>query len=377
MTHKKICVITAARSEYGLLRWIIDEIQHDDSLKLQLVVTGSHLSPEFGYTYKEIEQDGYNIDLKVEMLLSSSTKTGISKSMGLCSIGISDAIDILKPDIIVVLGDRYELLPICNVALVMGIPVAHISGGDTTEGAIDDQVRNAITMLSTLHFPGVTSSANRIMQMLDSTKNVFVVGEPGLENFKRLSLLSRESLAESLSLDIHKKWILVTQHPETKISLDDNLVLASNIVNALDVLDDVQVVVTKANADFGGFEINNYFEQVSMKNSEKYKFYSSLGQLRYLSFMNEAFCVIGNSSSGIVEAPYLAKPVINIGNRQKGRHLCNNIISVSGRNHSVIKAFETINSNNFRFELFPDFYFGDGNTSMKVKNLLKNYLLNN
>jgi len=369
---KKVCVITAARSEYGALRWIIDEIQQDDSLKLQLVVTGSHLSPDFGYTYKEIEQDGYNIDWKVEMLLSSATKTGISKSMGLCSISISDALDTLKPDLIVVLGDRYELLPVCNVALVMRIPVAHISGGDITEGAIDDQVRNAITMMSTLHFPGVMSSANRIVQMLDSKKNVFVVGEPGLENFKRLALLGREALAESLSLDINKKWILVTQHPETKISLDDNLVLASNIINALDALNDIQVVITKANADFGGTEINNYFEGVSMKNSDKYKFYSSLGQLRYLSFMNEVFCVIGNSSSGIIEAPFLAKTVINIGNRQKGRYLCKNVISVSGFKNSILDAFNSIH--NLKNKLSPDFYYGNGFTAKQIVSHLKSYL---
>lgn len=376
MNKKKVCVITAARSEYGLLRWLIDEIQKDVCLKLQLVVTGSHLSPEYGNTYKEIENDGYTIDWKVEMLLSSSSKVGISKSMGLCSIGISDAFDTLKPDLIVVLGDRYELLPICSVALVMGIPVAHISGGDITEGAIDDQVRNAITMMSTLHFPGVISSAKRITQMLNSTKNVFVVGEPGLENFKRLTLLNRKSLAESLSLDVNKKWILVTQHPETKISLDNNLILASNIVSTLDLFDDIQVVITKANADFGGIEINDYFESVALLNSDKYKFHSSLGQLRYLSFMNEAFCIIGNSSSGIFEAPYLAKPVINIGNRQKGRYLCKNIVTVSGYNDSIYKAFKTIDSNSFFSELFPDFYFGNGSTSIEIKKQLKKYLLN-
>jgi len=279
---KNVCVITAARSEYGVLRWIIDEIQHDDNLKLQLVVTGSHLSSDFGYTYKEIELDGYNIDWKVEMLLSSSTRSGISKSMGLCSIGISDAFEMLKPDIVVVLGDRYELLPICSVALLMGIPLAHISGGDITEGAIDDQIRNAITMMSTLHFPGVISSASRIMQMLDSKKNVFVVGEPGLENFKRITLLSRESLAESLNLDINKKWILITQHPETKTSLENNLVMASNIIKSLDVFDDIQVVITKANADFGGKQINDYFEDISLKNSDKYKFHSSLCQYQQM-----------------------------------------------------------------------------------------------
>ncbi|MEI6555032.1 MAG: UDP-N-acetylglucosamine 2-epimerase [Paludibacter sp.] len=374
MKKKNVCVITAARSEYGVLRWIIDEIQHDDKLKLQLVVTGSHLSSDFGYTYKEIELDGYDIDWKVEMLLSSSTRSGISKSMGLCSIGISDAFDMLKPDIIVVLGDRYELLPICSVALLMEIPLAHISGGDITEGAIDDQVRNAITMMSTLHFPGVISSADRIIQMLDSKKNVFVVGEPGLENFKRLSLFSRESLAVSLNLDINNKWILVTQHPETKTSLENNLVMASNIVKSLDVFDDIQVVITKANADFGGKQINDYFEDISLKNSDKYKFHSSLGQLRYLSFMNEAFCIIGNSSSGIFEAPFLAKPVINIGKRQKGRHLCKNVMSVSGFDDSIINAIKSVSSNSSLIELSSDYYYGTGFSSKQIVGHLKDYL---
>ena len=201
---KKIAVVTGARSEYGLLRWVIDEIHHATELQLQLIVTGGHLSPEQGLTYRCIEEDGYDIDAKVDMLLSSDCASGIAKSMGMCSIGMSDAFLHLQPDMIVVLGDRYELLPIVGTALVMRIPIAHISGGDITEGAIDNEVRNAVTMMSTLHFPGTQTSAARIGRMIGTMKNVFVVGETNLDNFLRLSLLSRNELAESLNIDLGK-----------------------------------------------------------------------------------------------------------------------------------------------------------------------------
>ena len=192
---KKVCIVTASRSEYGLLRWLIDEVNNDHQLCLQLIVTGTHLSPEFGLTYTEIEKDGYEINEKVDMQISSSDQSGIVKSMGICSIGFSDVFDRLKPDVVIVLGDRYELLPICGAALLMKIPIAHISGGDITEGAIDDQVRNAVTMMATLHFPGVENSAKRIERMRGASKGIHPVGEPGLDNFIRLTLWNRENLA--------------------------------------------------------------------------------------------------------------------------------------------------------------------------------------
>lgn len=216
-----------------------------------MLVTGSHLSSEYGFTYREIKDDGFQIDKKVEFLLSSSTATGIAKSMGLCSISISDALSDLSPDLMVVLGDRYELLPICSAALVMRIPIAHISGGDITEGAIDDQIRNAVTMMSHLHFPGTESSAERIIRMIGSTENVFCVGEPGLDNFLRLELMDRKVLAENLGLDINKKWYLVTLHPETKESLSYNLSLARNLMETLKDDSGMQAVITQSNADLG------------------------------------------------------------------------------------------------------------------------------
>lgn len=371
---KKVCVVTSARSEYGVLRWVIDCIDKDENLQLQLIVTGGHLSPEQGLTYKAIIDDGYNIDSKVEMLLSSDSPVGISKSMGLCLIGISDTFDRLKPDIIVVLGDRYELLPIVESALIMKIPVAHISGGDVTEGAIDNEIRNAVTMMATLHFPGVEDSANNIRRMLGKNSNIYVVGEPGLDNFNKLSLMSRKELAINLQLNIDKKWILVTIHPETQESLEYNLNIAKNVKSILDSLVDINVIITKANTDLGGFQINKYWTSVAQENPQRYKLLSSLGQKRYLSFMKECTFVLGNSSSGIIEAPCLGIPVMNIGDRQQGRHLCKNIFQVPNDIDSMKKTCKFILRT--KKKSF-DNYYGDGHTSEKIVNIIKEYLYGN
>ena len=219
----KVCVVTAARSEYGLLQWLMYSLQEDKRFCLQLIVTGAHLSTEQGLTYKQIEEDGFRIDEKIEMLLDSGTSAGIVKSTGLCAIGMADCLQRLKPDIIVVLGDRYELLPVCTSALLFNIPIAHISGGDITEGAIDNEIRNAVTMMSSLHFPEVESSANRIINMIGTEKNVYTVGETGLESFMRYSLITRSQLSADLNLSIESDWVLLTYHPETKLSIEQNL----------------------------------------------------------------------------------------------------------------------------------------------------------
>ena len=369
---KKVCVVTASRAEYGLLRWLIDEIQNDLELELQLIVTGSHLSNEHGNTYREIEKDGYHINFRVEMLLSSLTKSGIAKSMGVCSIGIADAFVQLNPDLLIVLGDRYELLPICSTALVMNIPIAHISGGDITEGAIDDQIRNAVTMLSDIHFPGVKDSADRIIRMRGTSENVFIVGEPGLDNFIRLNLLDRDLLSGELKIDKEKNWILLTYHPETKITLEKNLERVYDIINILKEKENIQVIITRSNADFGGAEINNYWDSISNALPNKFKLFDSLGQLNYLSIMKESYCIIGNSSSGIIEAPFLKKPVINIGDRQTGRYLCDNVFTVSGAINTLNEGFEkvvTFYNNNHTISCN---YYGDGKTSIKIKEHIKN-----
>lgn len=369
---RKVCIVTAARSEYGLLRWLMEEVKGDDELVLQLLVSGSHLSIEQGLTYKQIEADGYVIDEKVEMLLSSHTDVGIVKSMGLCSIGIADSLKRLSPDLLVVLGDRYELLPICSAALLMSIPIAHISGGDVTEGAIDDQVRNAVTMMATLHFPGVEESADRIVKMRGSRQNIWACGEPGLDNFTRLSLWNRGEVATDLQINETKKWILVSYHPETRMSLEQNIGAVGRIQEALDGLEGIEVIITRANADLGGVEINMYWEDLVKKNGKKYKLFGSLGQLRYLSLMKEVGCVLGNSSSGIVEASFLGIPVLNIGCRQKGRYLCKNIISIEKEDENICGILNKLLEGD-RADLV-DNYYGDGHTSERIKGKIKEYL---
>jgi UDP-hydrolysing UDP-N-acetyl-D-glucosamine 2-epimerase len=367
---KKICVVTAARSEYGLMRWIIDSIYHDESLELQLVVTGAHLSPEQGLTYKFIEEDGYPIAAKVDMQLSSEDKVSIVRSMGLCSEGFAKAFNDLTPDIVVVLGDRYELLPIVSAALVMRIPVAHIAGGDVTEGAIDDEVRNAVTMMSSIHFPGVLAASGNILRMRGSNKNVYAVGEVGLDSFNRLNLWDKEETAKQLHLDGNQKWCLVTLHPETKLSLEDNLIMAENLYNAMKSIEGVQYVITKANTDFGGLQINEFLVKVVRLNPHLMQLYPSLGQHRYLSFMKHADIVVGNSSSGIVEAPFMGTPVINIGDRQKGRFICKNVISCGRSQKDITDALKkAINA-----PRIVDKYWGDGFSSERIVNKIKEYL---
>lgn len=367
---KKICIVTAARSEYGLLKWVIDGVYHDCELQLRLVVTGAHLSEEHGMTYRFIVDDGYPIAAKVDMQLKSDDKTDIVRSMGHCSEGFADTFAQLQPDVVVVLGDRYELLPIVSAALLMGIPVAHLSGGDITEGAIDNEVRNAVSMMSAIHFPGVESSADNLRRMLGNDAKIFTAGEPGLESFLRYELMERVELAESIGLNTDSRWCLVTLHPETKLSLEANLDMAKNLFEVMQQTEGIQFVISKANADFGGKQINEFWDDAVKQDTDKFKLFTSLGQRRYLSFMRQANGVIGNSSSGIVEAPFLGIPVINIGDRQKGRHLCKNVIQ-SGRTKSdMLTAFEEM----LQQPRIIDNYYGNGHTSAFVIEKLKEWL---
>lgn len=369
-TVNKVCIITAARSEYGLLKWVIDGVNNDSELELQLVVTGAHLSEEHGKTVQFIEEDGYTIAARVDMQLASEDKRDIVRSMGHCSIGMADTLANLNPEVIVALGDRYELLPIVSAALVLGIPVAHISGGDVTEGAIDNEVRNAVSMMSAIHFPGVESSAENLRRMLGNDAPIYTAGEPGLESFLRFDLMSRTELAENLELDIDKKWSLVTLHPETKISIEENVAMAENLFRVMQEMEGVQFVISQANADYGGSQINAFWEQAVTQNPDSFKLFTSLGQRRYLSFMKQAAGVLGNSSSGIVEAPFMGIPVVNIGDRQKGRHLCKNVIQCG-------RAFEEIKDAVNKMQSQPvmvDTYYGDGHASEIIIKKLKEWL---
>lgn len=372
---KKICIVTTARSEYGLLRWVIEEVYNSPELILQLVVTGGHLSAEQGYTCRAIEDDGYPIASRVDIDVDSSSQVGICKTMATCQGKMADTFFELKPDLLVVLGDRYELLPICSTALMMNIPIAHIAGGDITEGALDNSVRNAVTMMSTYHFPGTNESAERVIRMKGNSNNVFVVGETNIDNFNRISLWSRERLAESLHIDMNKRWVICTYHSETVLSIEDNM----NRVNILSKLftndlSEYEIIITKSNADFGGSVINKFFEEQTVRYDNIHLF-SSLGQARYISMLYQVEFMIGNSSSGIFESPYVGVPCVNLGNRQKGRVYSSNIITVDGRYDSMLKAIRCIYSEEFKKGLeIIDNPYGDGHSSERIVQIIKDKL---
>ena len=315
---RKICVVTGSRAEYGLLYWILREIEKLKTLQLQLVVSGAHLSPEFGLSHRIITMDGFHIDRRVEMVLSSDTATGVSKSMGLGLIGFSDAFEELKPDLIVLLGDRFELLAASSAAMVAVIPIAHIHGGEITEGAFDDAIRHSITKMSHLHFTSTEEYRNRVIQLGEDPSRVFNFGAPGIDSIRRTPLKDRVTIEQEVGLELGPRSLLVTWHPAT---LDPGGSESSfqNILKALDELEDTRIVFTKSNVDPEGRKINSLIDNYVQKNRQKCVVHTSLGTVAYLSLLREVDGVVGNSSSGIIEAPSLNTGTINIGGRQGGR----------------------------------------------------------
>ncbi|MHB1100747.1 MAG: UDP-N-acetylglucosamine 2-epimerase [Burkholderiales bacterium] len=371
MARRKICVVTGSRAEYGLLYWLMKEIREDADLELQVIATGMHLSPEFGLTYRAIEEDGFSIDAKVEMLLSSDTSVGVAKSMGLGTIGFADAFERLSPDIVVLLGDRFEILSAAQAALVMRIPVAHISGGEITEGAMDDSIRHAITKMSHFHFVAAEAYRKRVIQMGEEPGRVINTGDPGLDNIRRLNLLERTELGRQIGFDLSDPFFLVTYHPVT-LSDVDPIVSMKALCDALDHFPDYKVIFTKPNADMGGREIAASVDAYAATNQEKVYACQSLGQIRYLSAMRHCTAVIGNSSSGIVEAPGMKKPTVNIGDRQNGRLKADSIIDCPEEKEAIVEAIELAISPAFRTraEQVVSLY-GDSNASTRIKAFLK------
>ena len=371
---KKICVITGTRAEYGLLRPLINRIKEDKDLKLQLIATGMHLSPEFGLTYKEIEEDGFIIDEKIEILLSSDTSRGISKSMGLAMIGFADAFARLKPDIVVVLGDRYEIFAAASTAMVSRIPIAHIHGGETTEGAFDEAFRHSITKMSYLHFTSTEEYKNRVIQLGEDPDRVFNVGAIGIESIKTLKLLGKEELEGSINFKLDKKFIVITFHP---VTLEENTSKEQfgELLLALDKLQDTKFIFTKANSDTDGRIINKMIDDYVNKNKEKSVAFTSMGQLRYLSALQYTDLVIGNSSSGIVEVPSFNIPTINIGDRQKGRTQSDTVINCEPTIDSIIEAINFGFSDEFRKKIRRSKnIYGDGNVTGRILYVIKDSL---
>jgi UDP-N-acetylglucosamine 2-epimerase (non-hydrolysing)/GDP/UDP-N,N'-diacetylbacillosamine 2-epimerase (hydrolysing) len=318
MNKRKICIVTGTRAEYGLLYWLMKEIQGDPDLELQTIATGMHLSPEFGLTYKKIEEDGFTINEKVEMLLSSDTPVGIAKSVGLGVIGFADALARQKPDIMVVLGDRFEILAAAQAAMIARIPIAHIHGGETTEGAIDEAIRHAVTKMAHFHFTAAEPYRRRIVQLGEAPERVMNYGAPGLDNIKKLKLLNRAAFEKAIKFSLGKMSFLVTYHPVTLSAANPDQSF-KELTNALDQFPEAKIIFTKANADTAGRIINYNIEKYVKQNPQRAKVFTSMGQLLYLSAIKNMDIVIGNSSSGITEAPSFCKPTVNIGQRQRGR----------------------------------------------------------
>jgi len=373
---QKICVVTGTRAEYGLLYWLMKEIKADKELQLLVIATGMHLSPEFGLTYKEIEKE-FTIDKKIEMLLSSDSSVGISKSMGLAQISFAEAYEELKPDLLVVLGDRYEIFSAVSAAMIARIPIAHLHGGETTEGAFDEAIRHSITKMSHLHFVANEEYKKRVIQLGENPAKVFNVGGMGIENIKRFVLLSKEEFEKSIAFKLNKKNILVTFHPVTLESSTASQQF-QELLNALDKLQDTNIIFTKANSDTDGRVINQMIDEYVAKNLDKSIGLISLGQLRYLSALQFMDAVVGNSSSGLAEAPSFKIGTINIGDRQKGRIKANSVIDCKPFEQEIAQAFEKLYSIGFQSSL-QDIKnpYGDGMASKQIIEVIKNIDLTN
>lgn len=373
---KKICIVTATRAEYGLLKPVIDKIYKSEMAELKLVVTGMHLSPEFGLTYKEIEEDGYPIDHKIEMLLSSDTPTGITKSMGIALIGFGDYFSVNRPDIVVILGDRYEMLMAAAAAMIARIPIAHLHGGEKTEGAVDEAIRHSITKMSHLHFTATEEYRRRVIQLGEQPEQVFNVGALGVENARKVCLLGKEELERQMGFHFSEPTVMVTYHPVTLEMLTAREQFA-DILSVIDSHKEISVIFTKANADTDGRIINQMIDEYVRENSDRCAVYTSLGQRRYLSALQYVDAVLGNSSSGLVEVPSFHIPTINIGDRQRGRVCAESVIHCRNTVREIEEALQTALSEEFRKKLkdMDNPYEKEG-TSDKIVEIIGNVLDN-
>lgn len=371
MTARRICVITGTRADYGLLYWLLREIDDDPALELQLVVTGMHLAAEFGSTHRAIEQDSFHIAARVDTLLASNTEVGVCKSVGLGIIGFADAFASLSPDIVVVLGDRYEVFAAAQSAMLCNIPIAHIHGGEVTEGAIDEGIRHAITKMAHFHFVAAAPYAARVVRMGESPDRVWIVGAPALDNIERLSLLSSDELAADVNLPGDGPLFLITYHPVTRSTTHVDAAMSA-LEMALDRFPNARLLITKSNADAEGSRINALWEQYTSVNAHRATLVASLGQLRYLSAVKHAAAVIGNSSSGLVEAPALGTPTVNIGDRQRGRLRARSVIDAPETEDGIVAAIETALSPEMRAAASPALsVYGVPGASHLIKESLK------
>lgn len=368
--RRRICVVTGSRAEYGLLYWLMKEIQGDPDLKLQVMVTGAHLSPEFGLTWKQIEEDGFEIDEKVEMLLSSDTPAGIAKSTGLGIIGFADAFARLKPDLVVLLGDRFEIFASAATAHIARIPIAHIHGGETTEGAIDEAFRHAVTKMSQIHLVAAEPYRKRVIQMGEDPSRVFLTGAPGLDHLEKTSLLRRDEIEDDLGIQLEAPVFLVTYHPVTLHG--DPKKPFGELLTALEEFPDASIVFTHSNADTEWRALTSMIEDHTVARPDRIRSVASLGQRRYLSLLKICDAVVGNSSSGLTEAPSFGVPTVNIGDRQKGRLKASSVLDCPEERGAISETIRIAISPAFK-EVASNTQnpYGSGGASEKIKQILK------
>ena len=370
---RKICVITGTRAEFGLLRPLIELIANDKELQLQLIATGMHLSPEFGYTLNEITEAGFMIDKKVECLLSSDSSVGVSKTIALAVSGFADALAELTPDLVVVLGDRTEILGAVIATAMVNIPIAHLHGGETTEGAYDEAIRHSITKFSHLHFTSTEAYRKRVIQLGEHPDTVFNVGAIGLDAIKKLPLLDKASFEQAIGFKLKERNILITYHPVT-LEKEAPIETFENILTALDELTDTALIFTHANSDKNGRIINRMITEYVSSHKDKAVEFKSLGQLRYLSALQYVDFVIGNSSSGILEVPAFYIPTINIGDRQKGR-ICNeSVINSNNSLEDIKKSITFALDKTFREKIQQqELLYGNGTAAEKILQIIKEH----
>ena len=372
MRNRTICVITATRAEYGLLRWVMNGVKNSSNLDLQIIATGMHLSPEFGLTYREIENDGFRIDRKIEMVLSADTPSAITKATGLGMIGFADAFAELQPNMVIVLGDRYELLATAFAAVVARIPIGHIHGGETTEGAFDEAIRHSITKMAWWHFVAADEYEKRVIQLGEDSKRVFNVGGLGVDAIKKEKLLSKKDLTKKTGIQFDEKNLLVTYHPVTL----ENQTSQKHFQALLDVLhdlDDVYLIFTMPNADSDGRVIKDMINEFVLSHGDRSIAFTSMGHLNYLSTLQFVYGVVGNSSSGLTEVPTFKIGTINIGDRQKGRLKAKSVIDCEPSKESIKNAVDTLYSEDFQ-KMLPSVMnpYGEGDATDKIIDVLKN-----
>jgi GDP/UDP-N,N'-diacetylbacillosamine 2-epimerase (hydrolysing) len=372
----KICIVTGTRAEYGLLYWTIRKLMLDKYFEVQLLVTGMHLSPEFGLTYKQIEEDGYKIDRKIEMLLSSDSSIGVSKSIGVGIIGFADAYNDLKPDLVLLLGDRFEIFAAATAAMIAKIPIAHCHGGEATEGLIDEPIRHSITKMAHIHFTSTEDYRKRVIQLGEQPSKAFNVGALGIENINKLKLLNKDEFEKSIDFKLLSQVFLITFHPVTleKSTAEEQF---KNLLLALETFKNTSFIFTMPNADNDGRVLTNLIHEFVFNNKDVSKAFTSLGQVRYLSAIKHANLVIGNSSSGLIEVPSFKKPTINIGDRQRGRVFGPSVINCKPQKKEIIISINMALSKTFNQKIQKTINpYGNKNSSNEIVNILKKISFN-